>query len=300
MTYPARPPTSALALFAHPLPVFALLVLVVNDHLAKGAGVLPEAVTGKASDVAGLFVLPIVATSIGRRFVPRVSPVTLTAVAAALTSVVFAAMKTTPSVNAWACAILGPTALDRSDLLTLPACAASVVFVAHAVRRETSSAGAGARALALHRAAVAVAAIACMATSRPHGPPGREPPDLGVASARCARVVLHDDAPSEGVDSVTATVSATEPCTVDLVAELRTEQGPETRATVTSAPQHLELAAGATRDVVFELRLPLATDCETPRTVRILPFGAGGRAPLAQGAPRCKPVLPLAAPERAP
>lgn len=307
MTAPATPPGYAFrqgsppfALFAHPLPVLALVVLVVNDHLAKGAGVLPDAFTGKASDVAGLFVFPLVLSSLANGLVPRARPVPLTAVGAALTAAVFAAMKTVPFVNAFACHLLGPTELDPSDLLTLPACAASLVFVAHVVRRETPSAVAGGRVLALHRAAVAVAAVACLATSRPSRPRDPEPPNLDVASSRCVRVVLRDDSPREDLDSVTATVTATEPCTVDLVAELRTEQGPATRAIVTSAPQHLELAAGATRDVVFELRLPLVTGCETPRTVRVFSSGTRRRAPLADGTPRCKPALPLAVPGSAP
>ncbi len=37
----------------------ALVVLVVNDHMLKGSGVLPGSVTGKLSDFAGLFVLAV-------------------------------------------------------------------------------------------------------------------------------------------------------------------------------------------------------------------------------------------------
>lgn len=46
------------ALFRSPLWCGALLVLVVNDHLLKGAGVLPPWMTGKLSDFAGLIVAP--------------------------------------------------------------------------------------------------------------------------------------------------------------------------------------------------------------------------------------------------
>jgi hypothetical protein len=45
----------------------ALVVLVVNDHLLKGAGLLPGWLTGKLSDFAGLIVAPVVAAF----FVPR-------------------------------------------------------------------------------------------------------------------------------------------------------------------------------------------------------------------------------------
>lgn len=57
-------PTDATALvastrvraFGHPLWWGALGVLVVNDHVCKGAGILPAWLTGKLSDVAGLLV----------------------------------------------------------------------------------------------------------------------------------------------------------------------------------------------------------------------------------------------------
>src|SRR5690606_32162865 len=50
----------------HPLFGAALLVLVVNDHVLKGAGALPPLVTGKLSDVAGLLVAPAVLAWIAR------------------------------------------------------------------------------------------------------------------------------------------------------------------------------------------------------------------------------------------
>ncbi len=42
----------------HPLWIGSLVVLVVNDHYLKRSGLLPGAVTGKLSDVAGMFVAP--------------------------------------------------------------------------------------------------------------------------------------------------------------------------------------------------------------------------------------------------
>jgi len=44
----------------------ALLVLVVNDHLLKGSGVVPAWLTGKLSDFAGLVVAPVVAAELCR------------------------------------------------------------------------------------------------------------------------------------------------------------------------------------------------------------------------------------------
>ncbi len=46
--------------FGHPLFALALFSLAVNDHVLKGAQILPAIVTGKLSDVAGLLVAPAV------------------------------------------------------------------------------------------------------------------------------------------------------------------------------------------------------------------------------------------------
>src|SRR5688500_8931487 len=56
-----RMPCSALA---HPAWWAALVVLVVNDHLLKGARVLPELLTGKISDYAGLFVASVLLSAV--------------------------------------------------------------------------------------------------------------------------------------------------------------------------------------------------------------------------------------------
>jgi hypothetical protein len=44
--------------FSHPLWWCALVALAANDHVLKGSGLLPGAVTGKLSDVAGVIVAP--------------------------------------------------------------------------------------------------------------------------------------------------------------------------------------------------------------------------------------------------
>jgi hypothetical protein len=48
------------AALGHPLFAIALVVLVVNDHVLKGADALPAIVTGKLSDIAGAIVAPVV------------------------------------------------------------------------------------------------------------------------------------------------------------------------------------------------------------------------------------------------
>jgi hypothetical protein len=49
--------------FFHPLPLVALVILVVNDHWLKGASVLPTELTGKLSDFAGLLYFPLFLTA---------------------------------------------------------------------------------------------------------------------------------------------------------------------------------------------------------------------------------------------
>ncbi|RMG11865.1 MAG: hypothetical protein D6729_17430 [Deltaproteobacteria bacterium] len=45
--------------FFAPLPLLAVGVLALNDHVLKGSGLLPGWVTGKLSDLAGLFFFPL-------------------------------------------------------------------------------------------------------------------------------------------------------------------------------------------------------------------------------------------------
>jgi hypothetical protein len=48
----------------HPVPLGALVLLVVNDWLAKPGAAVPGWLTGKLSDVAGLLLAPLVATAL--------------------------------------------------------------------------------------------------------------------------------------------------------------------------------------------------------------------------------------------
>lgn len=49
----------------HPAPLAAVVVLALNDHVLKGAGVLPGWLTGKLSDFAGYFFFPLLLTALG-------------------------------------------------------------------------------------------------------------------------------------------------------------------------------------------------------------------------------------------
>src|SRR5688572_14818396 len=50
--------------FLHPWPLAAVILLAVNDHVLKGSGLLPNWLTGKLSDFAGLFLFPLLVTAL--------------------------------------------------------------------------------------------------------------------------------------------------------------------------------------------------------------------------------------------
>jgi hypothetical protein len=98
----------------------ALFVLVVNDHVLKGAGVLPGWLTGKLSDFAGLIVAPVLAAWIARARTPRVRALAFAAVVAS-----FCAIKLSPAAASAAVRAVGwlgiPWRLwcDPTDLIAL-------------------------------------------------------------------------------------------------------------------------------------------------------------------------------------
>jgi hypothetical protein len=93
------------SLLANPVPLAAIVVLVVNDHWAKAA--YPGLVTGKLSDFAGmvffpLFVVAAVELVLGRTWRSRATVFAVTVVCLA----VFAAIKLSPAAgNVWATAL---------------------------------------------------------------------------------------------------------------------------------------------------------------------------------------------------
>ncbi len=117
----------------HPAVLLAVAVLALNDHLLKGR--YGNALTGKLSDVAGVFVFPllILAVAEGLLFVAR-SPSWRSGegrvvLAVAITAVGFAAVKTVPVVgDAYEVVIATMRGLrgrsvvtrDPSDLWVLP------------------------------------------------------------------------------------------------------------------------------------------------------------------------------------
>ncbi|MGW3618183.1 hypothetical protein [Micromonospora arida] len=116
---------TTLSWLCHPATVFALVLLLVNDHVLKAA--FPGLVTGKLSDVAGLVLAPPLVAVLLTLLVPR-----LPSRAAALAGLVavgagFAVVKSSGyaaelASSAWT-VLAGPSLVraDWTDLLTLPA-----------------------------------------------------------------------------------------------------------------------------------------------------------------------------------
>jgi hypothetical protein len=188
---------------AHPLPLAAVGLLALNDHVLKGARVLPGAVTGKLSDFAGLFFFPLLLAAgvRGASLVVRRRHVadrrSLAAAAAIATALGFAAVKLVPAVNAIVGRTWGHMVMDPTDLIALPMVGLAAAWMlragggAHAsdsaAGNSAASDSSGARSDArrgLDFAAVIAAAMASIATSQqppPVAPP--PPPPQAVAIA---------------------------------------------------------------------------------------------------------------------
>jgi outer membrane protein assembly factor BamB len=146
----------------HPLWWGALVVLVANDHLLKGAGLLPPIVTGKLSDVAGLVVAPaLLATVLG------VSRRAALVGCHAVPVLALAALKLVPGLAdaavalAAACGETWAIVADPTDVLAAPAALVSWRVLVPPMR-VGGRARPDARALVL----AAAGALACGATSR--------------------------------------------------------------------------------------------------------------------------------------
>lgn len=107
----------------HPLPLGAALLLALNDHWLKGSGLLPELVTGKLSDLCGLFFFPALLWAIARglgALLGRRPPALLLPLLLSLVAVGFAAVNLSSGFNAWYQGIWGVKQLDPTDLFALP------------------------------------------------------------------------------------------------------------------------------------------------------------------------------------
>jgi hypothetical protein len=147
----------------HPLPLSAVVLLVVNDHFFKTSPWFPRALSGKLSDFAGLFFFPILLVSIARvAFAMRTRRAVW--VASLSTALVFSAIKLEAHANAAAVWVLGSCALDPTDLVALPMTVLAALFL---IRREH----AGETNRWAQSAAILAASLASLATSPPYRPP---------------------------------------------------------------------------------------------------------------------------------
>jgi hypothetical protein len=228
----------------HPLPLAAAAVLLVNDHLLKPAAWPSAAVAGKLSDLAGLFLFPVLATALTHR---RLASAWVLA-----TGVAFTALKLSPGFNRAVELVWGGNALDPSDLVALPALALSWLYL----QRGHAPAGALPRA-----AATTFIALACAATPAPRYQraypfwevTGNAAPVLGCAEA--AAWVVKSGKTGFGLTvRLHATAGA---CRVDLAsASLRLADGTVVRGV--AARRHLDLA----RCQVEHVYVPFLFDSE--------------------------------------
>ncbi len=159
---------------ARPAPVVAAGVLAVNDHVLKGSGLLPGAVTGKLGDVAGLFVAGIAAVAVARGIVAIASNRLprrdggLAIGVVALVATTFALLKLSPAFNHVVERVWGPNVLDPSDLWCLPVLLLSLVWL----RDRERSTGTPPRFVS----AVAFAGVLVVCAATPRAPPVPPPP----------------------------------------------------------------------------------------------------------------------------
>lgn len=133
-------------LILHPVALVSLVVLLVNDHVLKFAA--PGWVTGKLSDVAGLAFFPFFVVAVREVLVRRAPTLVSASGAAALTAVVFAAVKLSSDARELCSGAVGvlrypvdalltgatspvPVLIqpDASDVVAVVACAAVVVVL---------------------------------------------------------------------------------------------------------------------------------------------------------------------------
>jgi hypothetical protein len=148
----------------------ALVVLVANDHWLKHSQLAPGWLTGKLSDFAGLIVAPVVLASLTRARSARGRLACIAVVA-----VVFAGFELFPSwVRAAESLAVGGHRLrmwpDVTDLLAL-----AVLPLTWLVMTRSSGQPLRLGAPLVHRTGLALACLACVATSTAELPPLRTP-----------------------------------------------------------------------------------------------------------------------------
>lgn len=158
-----------------PVWLAALVVLALNDHLLKGSGLLPGAITGKLSDFAGMIVAPVLLAAVLRVRTRRGLALCCAAVGA-----VFAGINVSPAIaDAWSWlmsfAIPWHITVDPTDLVALPALALGWRALVPAMTRPLPALP-GWLPQTAQASAIAVGGFLCMATSEGGPPPDDWPP----------------------------------------------------------------------------------------------------------------------------
>lgn len=186
------------------IPLLATLILIANDHWWKRT-IDATWWTGKASDVAGMIVLPTLLASLWIALRPQSKPHerqqrqphpphaarSLASVCVTLAGSWMVLLKCHPGFNGVVSAWLGPNSMDKTDLwalVALPLAWWCITYTPKAAPTLVSPA----RQRNAERAAIGAAAIACIATSKV-GPTHRSYPYWEIASppnsqASCAMV----------------------------------------------------------------------------------------------------------------
>lgn len=182
---------------SHPLWGLSLAVLLANDHVLKGAGVLPSWMTGKLSDLAGYFLFPsLLATAL--RVQSRRGLIACHLAAAGLLFLT----ELSPAFCDWVLAVSGHRLWpDPTDLVALVSIVLSYVILAPlALRRESKQVATDRRRKVL----LLLGTVATVATSprRPPGEPVRiwdRSAEVFVENQRGQSLQVRVSAPKEGI-----------------------------------------------------------------------------------------------------
>jgi hypothetical protein len=152
-----------------PLTVGAIALMVLNDHVLKGAGIVPGVLTGKLSDFAFLFFAPIVLV-----YLTRARAALFVAGMFAAPAALFATINVSPAASdafARALSMIVPSShvCDVEDLAALAILPLSWAYLWRRTAVRAVDRGSGPRWR--HVVVTMIASIGCLATSAP-------PPDV--------------------------------------------------------------------------------------------------------------------------
>jgi hypothetical protein len=165
-------PAFDLSALGHPVWWAALALMLINDHLLKGGGVVPGWLTGKLSDFAFLVIAPPLVAAMLPLALPGRRPLALASVVA-----LYVVTDLSPSASDAFVAFMARLGVrlrlwpDVTDLLALAILPVTVHLLRLTPPREHESRG----RFTLQRLGVILGAAACVATSMEEGQYGHRP-----------------------------------------------------------------------------------------------------------------------------